>query len=308
MGDAPLLAFFEGKFVPLPDAKVGIDTQAFNYGTGVFEGIRAYWNEKQQQLYLLKLREHYDRMARSSHIFRIGLKYDVDEMCRITADLMKRNEFRADVYVRPLLYKSAPLIKLQLSDVPSDFAVFARPMGGYLDLSKGLHLGVSSWRRLDDNALPARGKNTGSYINAALASDDARLNGYDEAVMLTQQGKVAEAASSNLFAVINGRLVTPSATEDILEGITRSAIAELANNEFGISLVERAIDRSELYTASEIFLCGTGVQVAAAVSLDRRQIGDGRPGPLTTRIQEVYFQAVRGELPRYAHWLTPVYG
>jgi branched-chain amino acid aminotransferase len=301
-------AFFGGEFAPLEQATVRIDTHALNYGTGCFEGIRAYWNPAESQLYALKLLEHFRRMASSSRILNIDLGYTPEALSEITLELLRRNDFHQDVYVRPLAYKSAHSIKLGLSGHESRLAIYCKPMGEYLDTAKGLSVAVSSWRRLDDMTLPARSKATGAYLNAALASDEAVSNGFDEALMLTLAGNVSEAASANLFLVRDGELVTPPLSEDILEGITRGAVMEIAGRELGRRVVERAIDRSELYVADEIFLCGTGVQIAPVTSVDRRTIGDGSPGALTTALQKLYFEAVRGRLPQYRSWLRPVYG
>jgi branched-chain amino acid aminotransferase len=302
-----LLAFFDGQFVPLEKATVRIDTHAFNYGTGCFEGIRGYWNPKHSQMYMVKLLEHYRRMANSSRILNIELGYSPEELSEITVDLLRRNDFRQDVYVRPIAYKSALNIKVGLTAHESRVAIYCKPMGDYLDTGRGLNVCISSWRRLDDMTLPARSKATGAYLNAALASDEAVLNGFDEALMLTLSGHVSEAASANLFVVRGGDIVTPPVTEDILEGITRDAVIDLAREEMGRRVIQRAVDRSELYIADEIFLCGTGVQIAPVASVDRRKVGNGSPGTITQTLQALYFKAVRGELPRYESWLRPVY-
>ena len=303
----PQWAFFRGEFVPLDQAVVRIDTHAFNYGTGCFEGIRAYWNPTESQLYALKLLEHYRRMANSCRILNIDLGYTPETLSEITLELLRRNDFHQDAYVRPLAYKAAHSIKVRLTGHESQVAIYCKPMGEYLDTAKGLSVVVSSWRRLDDTTLPARSKATGAYLNAALASDEAVSNGFDEALMLTLQGTVSEAASANLFLVRGGELITPPLSEDILEGITRDAVMEIARRELDRRVTERTIDRSELYVADEIFLCGTGVQIAPVTSVDRRRIGDGSPGATTMALQEAYFQAARGKLPRYRGWLRPVY-
>jgi branched-chain amino acid aminotransferase len=298
--------FFRGRFMPMADATVSIATHALNYGTGCFEGIRAYWNEEAGDLYILKGREHYARLHRSARILKIAVPYAPEELLDLTVDLLKRNGFRQDVYIRPLAFKAAPIIKVTLTGVRDEFGVFAVPMGDYVPTA-GLRVTVSSWLRIQDNTIPSRAKVTGAYINAALASDAATADGYDEAIMLGQDGQVAEASSSNLFMVRHGRLVTTPVTSDILEGITRQAVLELAHD-LGISAEERPIDRTELYVADEVFLSGTGVQLAGVVEIDRRPVGTGAPGPVTTALQSAYFRAVRGQDPRYRHWLTPVYG
>lgn len=300
------VVYFRGAFVPYAEATLPITTHALHYGTGCFEGIRGYWDPGRGELYLLKAPEHYRRMHRSCRILKIRLAHDVDELCRITAELIRRNGWREDVYVRPVAFKAAASIRLGLRELEDAFALFAFPMGAYVDRDRGLHCCISSWVRPDDNALPARAKVTGSYVNACLASDDARQNGFDEALMLTADGHVSEAASSNLFMVRDGTLVTPPPSDGILEGITRAAVLELARD-LGIPAVERSIDRTELYAADEVFLTGTAVEVAPVTRIDHRPVGSGEIGPVTRRIREAYLRAVRGGDPRYAHWLTPVY-
>jgi len=299
-------AYFRGEIVPLAEARVPITTHALNYGTGCFEGIRGYWNPGHQRLYVVKLREHYERMVASCRILRMDPGLDAEEMAELTVALLKRNAMTCDVYIRPLVFKASEALKLTLSGLEDEFAIFCAGLGDYLDTSRGLKVMVSSWTRLPDTAIPPRAKVTGSYINACLASDGAQQLGFDEAIMLTEDGKVSEAASANLFMVRHGKLITSPVTDGILEGITRGAIIELATTVLGIQVEERRIDRTELYVADEIFLCGTGVQVAAVTSVDGRPVGDGKIGTLTRRLQQLYFAAVRGEDERFRHWLTAV--
>ncbi|WP_346773933.1 branched-chain amino acid transaminase [Brevibacillus sp. SYP-B805] len=299
-------AYFEGAVVPLEEAKVSIATHALNYGTGVFEGIRAYWNKEQKQLYVLKGPEHYVRMVQSCRIMKIHLQESIDDMMNATVEILRRSGYQEDVYIRPLAYKADPVIKVKLSGIRDAFAIFTVPLGDYLDVNKGLHLGISPWRRLDDNAIPTRAKATGSYINAALAVDDLIESGFDDGIMLTQDGHVAEGTAANLFMVRGGKLITSPVTDAILEGITRSTLLELAKDA-GINVEIRSIDRTELYVADELFLCGTGVQVAPVTRVDHRPVGSGAAGELTLQLQKLYFDAVRGNNPAYRHWLTPVY-
>ncbi len=299
-------AYFEGAIVPLADAKVSVATHALNYGTGCFEGIRGYWNERQGQLYLLLLAEHYERLLKSCHLLKIEAGLSVDDLCRISVDIVRRGQFRQDVYVRPLAYKASPVIKVALRGIRDEVTVFALPLGNYVDVSAGLRLMTSPWYRISDNAIPARAKITGSYINAALAVDDAQQLGCDDAVMLTSDGHVSEATSANLYVVGNGRLYSPAVSDDILVGITRRAVFQLAQEQ-GLTVEYRSIDRTELFGADEIFLCGTGVQIAPVIELDGRRIGTGAVGPVTAALQRAYFAAVRGEDERHRDWLTPVY-
>lgn len=300
-------AYFNGKIVPMGEAKVSVATHALHYGTACFEGIRAYWNAKQEQLYLLKLREHYERMANSWNVLRIRPKESIDDLCHITVELVRKHGYRQDVYVRPLTYKSSHTIKLLLSSLEDAITIYTFPMGNYVDISAGLNVCTSSWRRANSNAMPVRAKVTGAYINSCLAIDDATAAGFDEAVMLTHDGTVSEASSCNLFILRNGKLSTPALSEDILEGITRNVLIDMIRKEFDMPVEERRIDRTELYASSEIFMCGTGVQVSPVTSVDRRLVGTGKPGPFTMKLQKLYLSACRGENEAYRDWVTPVY-
>lgn len=299
--------YFDGRFVPLEEAQVSIRTHALHYGTGCFEGIRAYWNEEQEQLYVLHLREHFERMQRSARILRIQLPLDTEGLCQATVELLRRNGHREDVYIRPIAYKNSQEIGPRLHDLSDGFAIFALPFGKYLATDKGIRCCVSSWRRVDDNAIPARAKVTGIYVNSALARSEAHDNGYDEAIVLTHDGHVSEGTGENIFLVVGGTLETPSPSDNILVGITRHSIIRMAKAELGIETLERSIDRTELYTADEVFLCGTGAEITPVTEIDRRKIGSGKVGPITAQIQELYFDAARGKNEKYRAWCTPVY-
>jgi len=300
-------AFFEGKIVPLEEARVSIMTHAFNYGTGCFEGIRAYWNATEEQLYVFKMREHYERFLQSCKIILISLPYTVDQFCETTLELLRKERFREDTYIRPLAYKADPVVGVRLHDLKDEFALFATPFGKYIDKEEGASAGVSSWRRINDNAVPARAKITGAYINSALIKTDAVMNRFDEAIVLTQEGHVSEGSAENLFIVKDGALVTSPITDDILEGITRSTLMELAEKELGVATVERPIDRTELYVADEAFFCGTGVQIAAITQIDHRPVGKGEIGPIVKQLRDLYFSIARGEREEYRDWVEPVY-
>jgi branched-chain amino acid aminotransferase len=300
------IAYFDGQFVPHEQARLPISAHVVNYGTGCFEGIRAYWNGAHRQLYVTLLREHIDRLLRSARILNLDFDGDADELCDIVVELLRRNEYVEDAYVRPMVYKSGETIKVTLSGIRTDLAVYCQPLGAYLDIDRGLRLTVSSWQRIDDNAIPARAKVIGSYVNAALASDDARRKGFDEALMLNSDGHLAEASSSNLFLVADGELFTPTASDDILVGITRRAVLELAD-ELGLQVREANIDRSQALVADEVFLCGTGVQIAPVSEIDGRVLGTGKPGPVTMSLQRRYLEVMRGDVDDRAAWRTPVY-
>ncbi len=300
----PQWAFFQGKFVPIAEAKVSIMSQVVNYGIGAFGGIRAYWNEEQQQLYVFRIENHIRRLLNSCKFFNNPLPYSADELKHIIIELLRREEYREDAYIRPLVYNATEDITPRLYNVTFDFACFTKPLGNYIALQ--VRACVSSWRRIDDNIIPARGKITGGYINSALAKSEAHWNGYDEAIVLNTDGHVAEGSAMNLFIVRDGTLITSQVSDNILEGITRATVLQLAR-ELGIPVQERLIDRTELYIADEVLFCGTGAQVAVVIEIDHRPIGDGRVGPVGKRLQEAYFDVVRGKVPAHKDWLTPVY-
>lgn len=302
-----IYAYFNGEIVPLADAKISILTHAFNYGTACFEGIRAYWNEEKQQLYAFRMLEHYQRMAGSVRILNLQLPNSPEELCGITRQLLRRNDFKEDVYMRPTCYISSEVIGVRLHGLDVGFCIYAKPFGAYIDTEKGLSVGVSSWKRVDDNMIPARSKIAGAYVNSAFAKSEAMLNGFDEAIMLTSEGHVSEGSAENIFMVAGGKIVTPPVNENILVGITRHTVMELARKELGLEIVERVIDRTELYTCDELLLCGTGAQIAPVTSVDHRPVGDGKIGPVGSRIQQLYFDVVRGKVDKYLEWCTPVY-
>ena len=305
--DGNVVAYFEGGWVPLADAKVGIMTHSFLYGTAVFEGIRAYWNADQGQLYLLKLREHYERILDSSKILMMDPGHTVDQMMDLTAELIRRNDYHEDAYIRATVYKSAEAIGVRLHNVDRRLNILAIPFGDYISTDTGIKCGTVSWRRTGDLSIPSRAKVVGSYVNPAFSKTEAMLNGYDEAIVLTNEGKVSEGSAENLFMVRRGQLVTPGVDQDILEGITRAGLMQLARQELGLETVIRSIDRSELYIADEVFLCVTGAQISPVTSIDHRPIGTGAIGRVTQQLSTAYFDAVRGRSPAYASWLTPVY-
>jgi len=299
--------FMNGEFIPAEQGVIPVRTHGFSYGTGCFEGIRGYWNEEDQQVYLFRLREHYERFLNSCKILQISLPYTVEQLVDISIELIKRNGQRRDVYLRPMAYKSDQIIGVRLHNLEDHIIITSEPVGNYIDIT-GLHCCVSSWRRVDDNAIPARAKITGAYVNSAFAKSEAMQNGFDEAIMLTHEGHVSEGSAENIFLLMNGEFVTPAPTENILLGITRETVIELARREFGRITRERQIDRTELYIADEILLCGTGAQIAPVIKVDHRPIGDGTIGPISKALQQLYFDVVRGHIPDYrAQWCTPVY-
>jgi branched-chain amino acid aminotransferase len=303
----PGYAFFDGKIVPIDEAKISIMTHAFNYGTGAFEGIRGYWNKEEKQLYIFRLPEHYDRLHDSCGILKIGLPYTTQQLCDITCELLRKEGYREDTYIRPVAYKASEIIGVRLHGLDDGFCIFAVPFGKYIEKEEGARTAVSSWRRVDDNAAPARAKITGIYVNSALSKTEVTERGFDEAIVLTHDGHVSEGSAENIFLLRDGCLVTPAPFENILEGITRKTIMQIAEEELGIDTIERQIDRSELYIADEVFFCGTGVQVAAVIEIDGRPVGSGKIGPTVQKLRKLYFDIARGSSPKHKGWCMPVY-
>ncbi|MEW6455380.1 MAG: branched-chain amino acid transaminase [Acidobacteriota bacterium] len=299
-------AYFKQSFASLSEAKISIMTHAFNYGTGVFEGIKGYYNQKLNQVFIFRVKEHFERMKKNCRILKIYIDKSVEELTEITVELIKKNKFKSDVYIRPIAYKSLEKIGVKLPD-EYDFCIFSVPVSHYFDLEKPIKTCISSWRRVEDNAIPGRGKITGAYVNSALAAQEARDNGFDEAIFLNEDGHVSEGAAMNIFIVRNGMLHTPPISHNILEGITRDTIIEISKEELGVETVLRTIDRTELYHADEVFLCGTLSEVVSVGSIDHRPIGNGEMGNTTKKIQNLFFRVVRGEIDKYKKWLTPVY-
>lgn len=304
--DPNLIVYFNGEYLPLKEAHVGILTHALHYGTGVFEGIRAHWNEAQQELLVLRPMDHYERWVRNCGILRIAVPLTPAQLTQITVDLMRRNNLRTKVYIRPLAYKCAERVGV-LPDDRDAFAIVALPFGEYLHAENGVHAGVSSWRRVEDHAIPARGKICGAYVNSVLASDEARHSGYDEAILLNESGHVAEGATCNLFLVRGGKLITPPVYDNVLEGITRDCVMQLARREMALEVIERSIDASELLVADEAFFTGTAVGIAPIVRINHHPVREGLIGLVTRGIQQLYTNAVLGRLPSRRNWLTPVY-
>lgn len=299
-------AYFQKQFMPLTEAKLGLMTNFMHYGTAVFEGIRGNWNEDRQQIYLFRLKEHYERLLNGCKVLKISLPYTVEELCRLTVEMVKRSELKENVYIRPLAYKSSEAMGVRLHSLDADFFAFVMPWGRYLDTDK-CRVGVSSWRRPGSNFAVPQAKVTGQYYNSAFAKTEAHENGYDEAILLNEYGRVAEGSGENIFMVIDGQLVTPSIYESILTGITRNTVLELASKELDIRTVERPVERSEMYTAQEAFFTGTAAHLAPIVEIDHRLIGDGEIGPVTRRLQTLYHAVIEGKTPRYFNWCTPVY-
>lgn len=298
-------AYFSGRIVPIEQAKVSVMTTALNYGTGVFEGIRAYWCEDRGDLLIFRLEKHIERLRRNGKILMMELPVSDAELIEIIIELLRKEAFQTDAYIRPLLFKSGCEICPRVHDNPCDLTVFTSPLGRYVNTSDGITAVVSSWQRMSDTVIPPRGKITGSYVNASLSKSEAQEAGVDEAILLTRDGTVSEASAANLFLVRDGALITPPVHADILEGITRDALVTLAR-EAGIEVVERLIQRSELYVADEVLLCGTAVEVAPVIEIDHRPVADRAPGPVTQQLAEAFDACVHGRSSIHSSWSTPV--
>ena len=299
--------FMNGEYVEASKAVIPVRTHAFFFLTAVFEGIRAYWNEEEKQLYAFRVPEHYERLQRSAKVMYMESPYTTEEYCEITKKLLAKNGYKEDCYMRPNLYKSAQKVGPGLYDNPDSFMIIVNKMGDYIDTSKGLNVCVSSWRRNSDNAIPPRAKVAGAYANAALIKTDAHNAGFDDAIVLDEAGQVTEGSAMNLFLVQNGKLVTTMKSDNILVGVTRNTIMELAKDVLGLEVEERAVDRTEIYISDEAFYCGTGAQVSPIVTVDGRKLGDGNVGPISKELQKLYFDVVKGKVPKYKHWCMPIY-
>jgi branched-chain amino acid aminotransferase len=293
--------------VPYSEAKVGVMTHALNYGTGAFGGVRGYWNQDEEQLFIFRVLDHYHRLLQSARMLCASFELPEEELRDITLRLLQAEGLRQDCYIRPLIYKSDEIIGVRLHDLHDELTMFAVPFDRYVERDEGAHVTFSSWRRIDDNAVPARAKITGAYINSAFIKTDAVRSGFDEALVLTNDGHISEGSAENVFMVRNDVLITPPVTDNILEGITRRTIITLAQDELGLRVVERPIDRTEVYVCDELFLTGTAAQVTAVTRIDHRPVGDGVMGPVTGQLRQMYQDVVRGRLRKYRHWNEPVY-
>ena len=303
----PSYAFFKGRVVPYSEAKVGVLTHALNYGTAVFAGLRAYWNEDEKQLFVFRPHDHFKRFLQSGKLLLMNLPYSPEDLVNGLTELIRKEGHKEDLYIRPLAFYADEIIGVRLHDVTPELSMIVLPFGHYVTNEDGMHVTVSSWRRVDDNVIPARGKIAGAYVNSAFAKTDANRAGFDEVLVLNQDGHVSEGSAANFFLLREGVWATPPITDNVLEGITRRTIMQLMRDELGMKVVERPIDRTEVYLADEAFLCGTGVQIGAIGRVDFRNIGTGKLGESTARIREIYYDVVKGRSPKYRSWCHPVY-
>ena len=301
------LVHFKGKIVSAKDANVNIMTHALHYGTAVFEGIRGNWNDDEQKMFVFRMHEHYVRLLQGAKMLMMDIPYSADDLCDITINLIQKSQYKQDLYIRPLVYKSEELVaNLKLQELGSDFALMMVPFGAYLESDGALRCCTSSWRRVDDTIIPPRVKISGHYVNSILAKTEATLAGFDEAIMLTQDGYVSEGSGENLFLINQNTLVTPPVSDNNLTGITRDSAIKIAKEELGLQILERRIRRSELYFADEVFLTGTAAHIQSVGQLDNRDIGDGLPGKISSQINEVYQSAIRGNNSKYRNWCTEI--
>jgi branched-chain amino acid aminotransferase len=303
----PLHAFFRGRVVPYAEAKVGVMTHALNYGTGVFGGIRGYWNAEEAELFVFRPHDHFRRFLESAKLLDMALPYTAAQLTEALVSLLRAELYREDCYARPLAFYADETIGVRLHNLTPEVSIVALPYGRYLENEEGIHATISSWRRVDDNMIPPRGKITGSYVNSAFAKTDAQRAGFDEAIVLTHDGHVSEGSAENFFLVKNGVVLTPPVTDNVLEGVTRRTIIELLRDRIGVPVTERSIDRTEITLADEAFFSGTGVQIAAITRVDHRPIGAGRMGPIVAALRDLYFDVVRGKRAEYRNWCHPVY-
>ena len=299
-------AFFEGKIVPLADAKINIATHGFLYGTAVFSGMRAYWNEEKKRLFVFRPYDHFRRLLHSARIMSMQSQYDEEGFIQLTLDLLRTDNWQQDIYLRPTIYKADMGIGVRLHNLKDEFSMFVTSFDKYVQNDTNAHVTMSSWRRIDDNVIPARGKVAGAYANSALIKTDANRAGFDEALVLDNNGHISEGSAMNIFMVRDGVLVTPPVTDNILEGITRKSVIELARKELGLDVVERSIDRTEVFIAEELFLTGTAAQVTAVTKIDHRPVGTGVMGPIATKLRTMYEDILRGKNKKYEHWNVAV--
>lgn len=297
---------YNGKIVPESEVSISIRSKVFNYGLGCFEGIRAYYSESEDQLYAFRIDDHYKRLLQSCKALNINIPYTVEELSSLTLELLKKNNCKTTTYIRPVAYKGGEGIGPTLLDDDNRLVIYTQPLGSYTGKTE-LSVAVTSWQRLEDNMLPPRTKATAAYLNSALASLEVKSKGYDEAIFLTNNGHICEGPGENLFIFKKGKLITPPPSDNILEGITRETVMELAEKELGLTVVERSISRNELYASDEVFFSGTAMEVTPVISVDDRVIGDGKAGEVSNKIKDLFFDITTSKNPKYAEYCRPVY-
>jgi branched-chain amino acid aminotransferase len=303
----PAFVFYKGRVVPYSEVKFGVLTHAMNYGTAVFGGLRAYWNDDEKQLFVFRPHDHFRRFLQSAKLLLMELPLTGDDLVAGLIELIRTEGHEQDLYIRPLAFYSDEIIGVRVHDLTAEASIVVLPFGAYNKNEDNMHVTVSSWRRIDDNSIPARGKIAGAYVNSAFIKTDAVRAGFDEAIVLNADGHVSEGSAANLFMLRNGVFCTPEITDNVLEGITRRTVIQLLRDELHMEVQERQIDRTELYLADEMFFCGTGAQISAITRIDHRPVGTGKIGQLTSELRRWYFDIVRGRAPKYRSWCQPVY-
>jgi len=302
-----MVTYIDGKWVADEDATVNVRSRALNYGMGCFGGVRGYLADDGQEVLVFRLDRHVERLAASAKVLHLRMPGTPAETGQILLELLRRNEVHHDVYVRPLMIHNSNMLAPVLDAASTSFIAYCMPLKRYID-KDAIDVCISSWRRVPDNAIPARTKPTGAYLNSALARREAFDNGYDEAIFCTEAGRVSEGSAEHVFMIREGVLISPPSTEDNLDGITRRSLITLATEDLGLRFEERPIGRTELYVCDELFLCGTGAQVTPVNSVDRRVVGGGGVGPITRRISDHFQAVVHGRVEHRREWLTPVWG
>jgi branched-chain amino acid aminotransferase len=303
----PNFVFYKGRVVPYSEVKFGVLTHAMNYGTAVFGGLRAYWNDDEKQLFVFRPHDHFRRFLQSAKLLLMDLHLSGDDLVVGLRDLIRTEGHREDLYIRPLAFYSDEIIGVRVHDLTAEYSIVVMPFGSYNKNEDNMHVTVSSWRRIDDNSIPARGKIAGAYVNSAFIKTDAVRAGFDEALVLNADGHISEGSAANFFMLRNGVLATPPITDNVLEGITRRTVIQLLRDELRMEVQERPIDRTEVYLADEMFFCGTGAQISAITKVDHRPVGTGKIGDVTTRLRDLYFNVVRGKVAKYRDWCYPVF-
>jgi branched-chain amino acid aminotransferase len=298
---------YKGRVVPYSEVKFGVLMHAMNYGTAVFGGLRAYWNEDEKQLFVFRPQDHFRRFLQSSKLLLMELNLTGDDLLKGLVELIRTEGYEKDLYIRPLAFYTDEIIGVRVHDLTAETSIVVMPFGSYNKNEDNMHVTVSSWRRIDDNSIPARGKIAGAYVNSAFIKTDAVRAGFDEAIVLNADGHISEGSAANFVMLRNGVFATPPITDNVLEGITRRTVIQLIRDELRMQVDERPIDRTELYLADEMFFCGTGAQISAITRVDHRVVGTGKMGDLTSRLRNLYFDIVRGRVAKYRDWCYPVY-
>ena len=303
----PRFAYFNDAIVPYAEAKLGVLTHAFNYGTSALSGIRGYWNNDEGQLFLFRPLDHLRRLVASAKLLGMECPFSPEELLDRVLQVLRAEQLTEDCYIRSVVYYADESLGVRLHDLTPAVTMYVLPYGHYGKTETGVHVTVSSWHRLDDSTIPFRARIAAAFVNVAFARTQAQRAGFDEPVMLDSSGLISESPLANLFIVRNGVFITPTAHDPILESVTRRTALSLIRDDLGMTVIERPIERSEIYLSDEAFLCGTGIQISAVTWADHIPVGSGSPGPLTTKVRELYFSAARRKLSRWSDWCVPVY-